>query len=93
MPPFFVLTPAAPASGGDDVRELWADWVGEADVGNEAFTEEGGDASARAVEELIGDDEVERAMFFLERSDSAKRDDAFNAEGFHAVNVGTEVQL
>ena len=60
---------------------------------DQAFAEEGGDAAARAIEELIGDDEVERPVFFLERADRAERDDALDAQRLHAVDVGAEVEF
>ena len=60
---------------------------------DQAFAEEGRDAAARAVEELVGDDEIERAMLFLERADGAEGDDALHAERFHAVDIGAEVQF
>ncbi len=46
-----------------------------------------------AVEELVGDDEIERPVFFLERSHRAERHDALDAQHFEAVNVGPEVEL
>jgi hypothetical protein len=58
-----------------------------------AVAEEGGDAAARAIEELIGDHEIERLVFFLQRADGTQRYDAFYAEGFHPIDVGAEVQL
>ena len=83
-----------PCSGGaDNPGELGADGVGEADVGDEALAEEGRDAAAGAVEELIGEDEVLRAVLFFERTDGAERDDALDAERFHAVDVGPKVEL
>jgi hypothetical protein len=48
---------------------------------------------ARAVEELIGEDEIERPMLFLERADRAERNNALDAQRFHGVDVGAEVQL
>ncbi len=93
VPPFWPLTPAVGAGFGDDVGKLRADGIGEADVGDQAFAEEGGDAAAGAVEELVGDDEIERAVLFLERADGAEGEDALDAERFHAVDIGAEVQF
>ena len=57
---------------------------------DQAFAEERGDAATRAVEELIGDDEVERAMLFLQRTDRTQRNDPLHAERFEAVDVRAE---
>jgi len=46
-----------------------------------------------AVNELVGDDEVRRLVFFLEGADGGDRDDALDAELLHAVDVGAEVEL
>ncbi len=93
MPPCFTLTPAARQAVVHDAGQLRADGIGEADVRDQAFAEERGDAAAGAVEELIGNDEIERPVLFLERADRAERDDALDAERLHAVDVGAEVQL
>src|SRR6185312_12656897 len=45
------------------------------------------------VEELIGDDDVERLVFLLEAADGARRQDPLDAEHLEAVDVGAEVQL
>ncbi len=73
--------------------ELRADGIGETDMGDQAFAEEGGDAAAGAIDELIGDDEIERAMFFLERADGAEGEDAFDAERLQAPDIGAKIQL
>ena len=75
------------------LRELRADGMREADVRDQAFAEERRDASARAVDELIRNHEVERLVFFLERADRAERENAFHAQRFHSVDVGAEIQL
>ena len=87
------LTPAARQASATTPATSRADRIGEADVGHQAFAEEGGDAAARAVEELIGDDEIERPVLLLERSHRAERDDALHAQRLHAVDVGPEIQL
>jgi hypothetical protein len=88
VPPFLVLTPALA-----HLRKLRADGVGEADMRHQPFAEEGGNAAAGTVEELVGDDEIERAMFFFERPDGAQRNDAIDSERFHAVDIRPEIQL
>ena len=61
VPPRFTFTPRLDA-GVVRARRLTlrANGVGEADVRHQALAEEGGDAAARAVEELIGDHEIAR---------------------------------
>src|SRR5437868_11012135 len=48
---------------------------------------------AGTVEKLIGDDEVQRFVFFLQRSDGGNGNDALDSKLLEAVNVGAEVQL
>src|SRR5215469_8424351 len=48
---------------------------------------------ARAVEELIGDDELQRLVLFLERSDGGNGDDALDAELLESVDIGAEVEF
>ncbi len=73
--------------------KLRADGVGERDVRDDAFAEESVDALAGAIDELVGDDELQRLVFFLERADGRDRENALDAELFEAVNVGAEVQF
>ena len=47
----------------------------------------------RSIEKLIGDDEVQRLMFFLQRSDSRDGNDALDPQLLEPVNVGAKVQL
>ena len=65
----------------------------EADVRDEPVAEEGADAAARAIDELIGNDEIERRVLLFQAADRARRQDAFDAERLEAVDVGAEVQL
>ena len=77
----------------DDTGKLSADGVGETDVGDDAVAEERVDAVAGTVEELVGDDEVERLVLLFERSDGGDGDDALDAELLESVNIGTEVEF
>ena len=81
------------AGAGHHFGELGTDRIGEADVGYQAFSEERGDAAAGAIEELVGDDEIQRPVLLLERAHGAERNDALHAQQLHAVNVGPEIQL
>src|SRR5688572_21982669 len=60
--------------------EQLAEGVGEADVGHETAAEEGADTPAGAVDELIGDDDVERLVFLLEAADGAGREDVLHPQ-------------
>ena len=93
VPPRFALTPAASHAQLTTSDNSRTNGIGEADVRHQAFAEKRRDAPAGAVEELIGNDEIERTMLFLERADRAQRDDALHAERFHAVDVGAKVEL
>ena len=59
---------------------------------DETFAEEGRNAAARAIEKLIGNDEIERPKLFFERSNSAQRKNALYAERLHAIDVRAEIQ-
>ena len=65
----------------------------ERDVRDDAAAEERADAPLRAIEELIGHDDVERLVFLLQAADRARRQDPLDAEHLEAVDVGAEVQL
>ena len=60
---------------------------------DQTIAEEGVDAVASTIEELIGDDEIERLVLFLERSDGRNGNDAVNPQLLKAVDISAEVQL
>src|SRR4026208_2436711 len=60
---------------------------------HEPPAEERADAAPRAIEKLIGHQNVERPVFFLQAADRARRQDALDAEHLEAVDVGAEIQL
>ena len=93
MPPRWTVAPTASRRVGGDRRQIGAERVGERDVRDQAAAEERADAPLRAIEELVGHDDVERRVFVLEAADRARRDDALDAEHLEAVDVGAEVQL
>ena len=76
-----------------DVAQRPAERMREPDVRDEAVAEERADAPARAIEELIGHDEVERLVVLAQAADRARREDPLDAEHLEAVDVGAEVQL
>ena len=65
----------------------------ERDVRDEPAAEERADAPLRAIEELIGHDDVERLVLLLQAADRARRQDPLDAEHLEAVDVRAEVQL
>ena len=65
----------------------------ERDVGHQAVAEKGADASAGAVVELIGNHEILRLQLLSQAANRARRQDPFDAERLHGVDVGAEVQL
>ncbi len=60
---------------------------------DEAAAEERADAAFRAIEELIGHEDVERPVLLLEAADRARRQDPLDAEHLEAVDVRAEVEL
>ena len=67
--------------------------IAKSDVRHDAVAEKGIDPMAGAVEELVGDDEVERLVLFLQRTDRRDRNDALHAELLETVDVGAKVQF
>src|SRR5256885_7016050 len=63
------------------------------DVRNDAAAEKRADPALRAVEELIGDDDVERLVFLFQAADGARRENTLHAEHLEPVDVRPEVQL
>ena len=60
---------------------------------DDAFAEERVDAVAGAVEELVGNDELQRLVLFLQRTNRRDRQNALDAELFESINVGAEIQF
>src|SRR5208337_3188807 len=81
------------AGGLDHARQFSANRIGKADVRHHAAAEKSVYAMASAIEKLVGDDEVQRLMLFLQRSDCGDRNDALDSKLFEAVNIGAEIQL
>src|SRR6478735_9320446 len=65
----------------------------KADVRDDAVAEERADAAARAIDELIGKQEIRRRVLLLQATDGARREDPLDAEGLHAEDVGAVVEL
>src|ERR1700686_2750702 len=94
-----ISSPALPGDRGrlagcfNDLSELWTDRIGKRNVSYDAIPEESIHAMTSAVEELIGNYEVQWLMFFLQRTDRGHGDDPFHAELFEAINVGAKIQF
>ena len=99
--PFHVHVGPAPVHGGADVRrgvgrdgrERPAKRVREADVRDEPPAEERADAPLRAIEELVGHEDVERPVLLLEAADGARRQQALDAEHLEAEDVRPVIEL
>ena len=65
----------------------------EADVRHQSVAEKGGHAPAGAIDELIGDHEVERLVLVLQAADGAGRQQVFHAQDLETVDIGAEIQL
>src|SRR6202021_2225681 len=59
----------------------------EADVSHDAATEKCGDSQARAIEELVGDEEIERRQIIAQRAYRAYGNNSFRAEQLHREDV------
>ena len=68
VPPRLPTTPAFLQADSDHARQFSADGIGKGDVSHHAVAEKSIHAMAGAIEELVGDDEVERLVLFLQRS-------------------------
>src|SRR5450631_25834 len=81
------------ARGFDHASQFSANWISKGDVGHDAAAEKSVYAMAGTIEELIGDDEVQRFVLFFQRSDGGNGNDAVYSQLLEAVNVGTEIQF
>ena len=59
----------------------------------DAFAEKRIYTMASAIEELIGDYEIERSVLILQRSDCGNRDDPLDAQLFEPVYIGAKIQF
>src|ERR1700737_612818 len=64
----------------DGRRDRGADWVAKGYVADDSVAEKGGAAEGSAVDELIGDYELGRFMFELERAYGGNGDDPFHTQ-------------
>src|SRR5205814_10123021 len=63
------------------------------DVRHQTAAEKRRDASFRPVEELVGNQQIERTIYVFQRADRARREDVLHAKLLEAEDVGAEVQL
>ena len=76
-----------------DIGQRGADGMGKGDVRHQLFVEECGSPPASAVEELVGQHEVQRLEFLAERADGAEREDILDTELFESVDVGAKIEI
>src|SRR5262245_6657683 len=87
------LDPCRLSRAGHHTAQGLADRMGKRDVRDQAFAEESRDATARSVEELIGDDDVHRRVPLLQRADRRGRNNTFDSQQFHRIDVGAKRQF
>src|SRR5687768_13760208 len=76
-----------------DLRKLRTNRMRKRHVRSDAVAEKCADAALRAIEELIGHDDVERRILLLEAADSAGGDDPLDAQQFEPEDIGAKVEL
>ena len=74
-------------------RYARADRVRERHVTDDAVAEEGIRAMARAVDELVGEDDVRGVIVLLHRADRARGEDRMHAEFLEGEDVGAVVHF
>ena len=84
---------AATASPFKHLSLFLANRMSKADVRDKAVSKERVDTVACAIHKLIGNDKVERPMFFFQRADGRQRNDPRDPKLLQPVNVGTVIQL
>ena len=62
-------------------------------MGDDAVAKKSIDAMARAIKELIGDDELHRLVLFLQRTDRGNGNNTLHSEMLKAINVRAKIQL
>ena len=76
------------------MAEFLGDGVGKGDVANDAAAKEGMlEIALGAVEELVGQNDIAGAIFFLEGANGADADDPGDAEFFHGPKIGAVIQF
>ena len=76
-----------------DLCEVAADRMREPDVRNQAAAEERADAAIGPIEELIGHEDIEGTVLFLQAANGTCGQDALDAKHLEAVDVRAKVQL
>ena len=78
----------------EERAEMGGDGIAEGDVGDDAAAEEGVlVATAGAVEELVGEEDVFGGVFLLEAADGGDGDDPADVEVAHGPEVGAVVEF
>src|SRR5579862_8287509 len=79
--------------GAENSCKLRAYRMAEAHVRDHAVAKKSGDAVARAIVKLVGNQKFERLQLFLQRAHRADGNNSLNAKLLHGVNVGAVVNL
>src|SRR5438128_1267330 len=81
------------AGSFQNAGEFRTDGICKGNVGDDAVAKKSIDAMARAIKELIGDDELHRLVLFLQRTNRGNGNNALDYELLKAINVGSKIQL
>ena len=78
----------------DDSPQLFANWLRERNVADNAAPEEGvGERLFRPIQKLVRQYYIARFVFCLERTDSADTDNPGNTEFLHRPNIGAMIEF
>src|SRR5262249_38730576 len=83
----------AVAGFSQNLAELRTNRLVKTDVRDKTVPKERSGTPPGAVHELIGDEELERPLIFLERTHGTDRNDARNADRLQRVDVGAKVDF
>src|SRR5438128_11344017 len=81
------------AGSFQNAGEFRTDGICKRNVGDDAVAKKSIDAMARAIKELIGDDELHRLVLFLERADCGNGNNTLHSEMLKAINVRAKIQF
>lgn len=77
-----------------DAAKVFADWVGEGDMGDHAAAEEGVlERFFGLIHELVHQHDIARLILLLQGTDRADADDPAHAEAFESPDIGAVIQL
>ncbi len=75
------------------IRQLWAKWIGDADVCHQTVAKERTLPKAGEIEELVGDDHLTRGVIVAQGPTGADADHPLDPQGLERINIGAVVDL